>query len=107
VAVTVTPVAAPVTNPAINTYAGTVTATADGDTTASITHNLALTAAQITYAKVSITQIQALGGAAAPGWALTAIGANTATLSKSTATGSGAAGAQVAFKIERPYQQTL
>jgi len=105
--VTVTPVAAPVINPAQNSYAGTVTATADGDTTATVTHNLALTTAQITYSMVEILMLQALGGAAAPGWALTTLSTNGAVFTKSASTGSGVSGAQMAFKILRPYQQIL
>ena len=74
-----------------------VTATADADTTATITHNFG--AAPLLVLLTPLLQVSA--GLSL--WAVTAIGANTVTLTKATTAGSGNAGAQVRVWITKPH----
>lgn len=81
-----------------------VIASADADTTATITHNQATSVADLAlgYPLVTITPLlQAV--ALLSGWAVTAFATNTITLTKSTATGSGNAGAQIRVAVAKPH----
>jgi hypothetical protein len=81
-----------------DSYIADVTATADGDTTATITHNLGAVPQEVTLTNL----IQA--PAAVSDWAWTASPtANTITLTKGTGVGSGNAGAQVRVIVRRPH----
>lgn len=79
-----------------------IIATADGDTTATITHGLlggvAPQDVQITY----LLAAQAL----VSGWAVTAFGATTITLTKTTTATSGVAGAQIRVTVRLPHTMT-
>ena len=88
-----------------NTVRATVIATADADTTATITHNLGLTAAQLTEGAPEVTLCPILSQAltALSGWVCSAKAANTVTLTKLTSTGSGNARAQLAVVVKRPH----
>lgn len=72
-----------------------VEATADGDTTATIAHGLSFT--PDVY---SLTSLQQAPGAASA-WAVTSVNGTNIVLTKSTAAGSGAAGAQVRLFVGR------
>lgn len=85
----------------------TVIATADADTTITITHNWGLTAAELAAGQpdVSIALLTAAGVLSAP--TVTTYGTNTVVLTKSTAVGSGAAPAQIQVVLTRPFSTTL
>lgn len=82
----------------------TVQATADADTTAVVTHNMALTAAQLAFGfpLLTLTMLINFTAAAFPAWAATVIGANSVTLTKNAAVGSGNAAPQLQVNIQRP-----
>lgn len=87
-----------------------VEATADGDGDAAITHNLGLSAADLAVGKPLITLMIGAGvvanaaAARLSNWLITAIAANTITVTKvAGAGGSGAAGAQLRVSIKRPH----
>lgn len=110
-AVTVTPIyptgaVAPTLAQMLNfdTVRVSVIATADADTTATITHNMALSAAQLTAGQpdVIITSLL-VAPALLSGWAVTSFLTNTIVLTKATTAGSGNAGAQIQVVIRRPH----
>lgn len=74
-----------------------VEATADADTTATIPHGLG--AAPLEAFVTELQQAQA----ALSAWAATTIDATNVVLTKSTAVGSGVAGAQIRVVINRPH----
>lgn len=82
----------------------TVIASADADTTATLTHNMQLTAAQLAFGWpiVVIEYLVSFAAAAFPAWAVTGSTANALTLTKNTAVGSGNAAAQIQVSILRP-----
>lgn len=82
-----------------------VIASADGDTTATITHNLAMTAADLTAGRpeVYVTQLISQALTALSAWAVTTIAANTVVLTKLASTGSGNASPQIQVTIKRPH----
>jgi len=87
-----------------NTCKATVIASADADTTATITHNLGFTAAELAagYPEVVVESLlQAPAGLSL--WAITSKTANTTVLTKSVAVGSGNAGAQIAVTVKRVH----
>lgn len=90
-AVTVTAVRA-----ATDTYIATVIATADADTTATITHGLGGAPDE-----VILTPIIAAGQTSL--WVAAAPGATTVVLTKGTAVGSGSASAQLRVQVRRTY----
>lgn len=81
-----------------NTYIADVIATADGDTTATITHGLAASPKEITLTQLISQALTALSA-----WSATVPGATTSTLTKLTSTGSGNAGAQLRCTIKTPH----
>lgn len=82
-----------------------IIATADGDTVATVTHNLALTAADLTAGRpdISVTQLISQALTALSAWAVTTIAANSIVLTKLTSTGSGNASPQVQVTVKRPH----
>lgn len=83
-----------------------VIASADGDTDAVITHNLGLSAAELTAGSPDILLEPGIAEPAAcrlSNWMVTAFDANTCTVTKTTAGGSGAAGIQLKVIIQRPH----
>lgn len=97
-AVTVTPVTQAAGYPPRNqTYIADIIATADGDTTATITHGLVGTPQDIQITPL----LQA--PAAASGWAATTINSTQVVLTKGTGAGSGNAGAQVRVIVRVPH----
>lgn len=80
-----------------------VIATADADTTAVITHNLGLSAAELSagFPLVDVTPL--LAAAYTSQWAVTGAMANAVTLTKGTGAGSGNAAAQIRVQISRPH----
>lgn len=91
-AVTVTPVLA-----GINTHVSDITATADGDTTATVPHGLGAVPSIVLLTELA----QAAGALSA--WAATTIDATNVVCTKSTAVGSGAAGAQLRMTAMLPH----
>lgn len=85
-----------------NMVCGTIIADADGDTTATVTHNMALTAAQL----AAFTPLPAIYAVTAAGrisaWIPTSLTANACVYTKTTTSGSGAAPIQAIFQIARP-----
>lgn len=94
-AVTVTPVRASAVK-----HIADVIATADADTTATVPHGLP--AAPQEVAITPLLQAEA----ALSAWAVTTINATNVVLTKSTAVGSGAAGAQVRVTASLPHSLT-
>ena len=80
---------------------------ADGDTTAVITHNLGLTAAQLAAYQPFVRLTALLSMFYLSAWTIAYTDGNTITLTKSTTGGSGNAGIQVVVTIERPYSTTI
>ena len=81
-----------------------VIATADGDTTATITHNFGLSADEIAagWPAVVITPLlQAVAVVSA--WAVTSVTTNTVVLTKGVGAGSGNVGAQLRVSVQRPH----
>lgn len=91
-------------NGLFDTVTARVIATADGDTTATITHNLGLSAADLTAGRpeIYITNLLQVP-ASTSAWAVTTIAANSITLTKGTGAGSGNAGEQIQVVIKRPH----
>lgn len=84
----------------------TVIATADGDTDVVITHNLGLSAAELALGRPDVILNPGFAEPAAArvsGWVVTALAANTVTVTKGTGGGSGAAGIQLHVTILRPH----
>lgn len=81
-----------------NTYIADVVATADGDTTATITHGLASSPKEISMCQLISQALTALSA-----WAFSAPGATTSTGTKLASTGSGNASAQVRVNIKTPH----
>lgn len=107
-AVTVTPLSSSSgINRNINTFIVTVTATADADTTATVTFPTGLPGGITFQFTVNDTiciltnLIQAAASVSA--WAMTALGASTATLTKGTGGGSGNASPQLRAQFMRPH----
>lgn len=80
-----------------DSHVADVTATADADTTATIPHGLGAAPQEVTLTPL----LQAPGALSA--WAATTINATNVVLTKSTAVGSGNAGAQLRCIIKRPH----
>jgi len=74
-----------------------IIATADADTTATITHGLVGTPQDVQITSLLVAP------ALLSGWAVTAFGATTITLTKATTAGSGNAGAQVRVIVRVPH----
>lgn len=84
----------------------TVIASADADTNAVITHNMGLSAADLAAGRPVVILEPGVAEAAAArlsNWAVTAKDANTVTVNKTNAVGSGAAGIQLRVHISRPH----
>jgi hypothetical protein len=86
-----------------NTVRGTVTATLDADTTAVLTHNFALTTAQLAAGQPELQSAWLLPAAALSLWTFAYTDGNTITATKATTASSGNAGAQLWFSIRRPH----
>ena len=84
------------------TFACTVTATADGDTTAVIPHGLA--SAPLLY---SLTPLISQALTALSAWAVTAVDGTNITLTKLASTGSGNANPQVLLQASVPSSLVL
>lgn len=85
-----------------------VIATADADTTATITHNFGLSAAELASGdpRVILTPLISQALTALSAWAVTAIATNSITLTKLTSVGSGNASAQLRVSVQRPHSIT-
>ena len=81
-----------------------VIASADGDVAATITHNMAISAADLLLGKpeVYLTPILSQALTALPMWAATSILTNTVVLTKLASVGSGNAAAQLRVYVSRP-----
>jgi len=79
-----------------------ITATADGDTTATITHGLVVTPLFISMCQLVSQALTALSA-----WAFSAPGATTSTGTKLTSTGSGNANPQVRVAIWAPHSSVI
>ena|SRR5208283_1106925 len=103
VAGTTAPTAAQMSN--FDTVIASIVASADGDTTATITHNFGLTTAQISALFPLINLVPTLSQAlsALSAWAVTSITTNTVVVTKLASTGSGNAGAQLTVQLRRPH----
>ena len=88
-----------------NVVGATITASADADTTATITHNFGLTAGQIAAGFPLISLVPTLSQAltALSAWAVSSITANTVVLTKLASTGSGSGTPQLSVQIQRPH----
>ena len=89
-----------------NNLVAAVSATADGDTTAVITHNWGLSAAQLAnyHPFVIISKLTAnLAAANLSAWAAAWTDGNTITLTKATTGSSGAAGNQIVVILLKPH----
>lgn len=113
-AVTVTyqyPVAGVVAPTALQGRVATCVATiikgADGDTAATIVHNMGLSVAQIAagFPIITITSIEQLTANLAD-WTVTTINANDVVFTATAAGGSGSANPQVRVTIRRPHSIT-
>jgi hypothetical protein len=84
-------------------------ASADADTTATITHNFGLSAAQLAqgFPLVNITPTLSQALTALSGWAVTAVATNTITLTKLASTGSGNASPQLSVVVQRPFSMSI
>lgn len=83
-----------------NTFIADVTATADADTTATLTHGLSLGG---TPKEVQATKILSNALAAEPGWSWAAPGATTVVGTKLATAGSGNAAAQQRVTVRTPH----
>lgn len=83
-----------------NTFIADVIATADGDTTATVTHGLS---AGGTPKEVQATKILSNALAAEPGWSWAAPGATTVVGTKLATVGSGNAAAQQRVTVRTPH----
>jgi hypothetical protein len=92
--------------PLLSKVRATVISTVDGDTTATITHNMGLSTADLAAGRpeVKLTGISAF--AAVAGWFVSSFTTNTVVLTKTTTTGSGNAAAQLEVVVERPNSVT-
>lgn len=84
-----------------DSFIATITATADGDTTATVTHNLNI--ATPAQTRVIMTPLTSVAATANPMWAATTFNANSTVFTKATSTGSGQGGAQLQVEISRPH----
>jgi len=84
----------------VNTFIADVTATADGDTTATVTHGLSLGG---TPKEIQATKILSNALAAEPGWSWAAPGATTVVGTKLATAGSGNASAQQRVTVRTPH----
>lgn len=91
----------PTANQAKNTVRGTVQATANGDTTATITHNFGLTTAQLAAARPEITLVPLDITFYASQWIVSAYAANSITLTKINSAGA-LATPQLGFILRKP-----
>lgn len=88
----------------VNVCNATVVATADADTTATIQHNMGLTAAQLAagFPVVELTILLQVVAKKAD-WTVSARTADTVVLTKTAAVGSGSASAQLRVSISRSH----
>lgn len=91
-----------------STVVATVIASADGDTTATITHNLNISAADLArgFPTVTVTPLISQALTALSAWAVTSVTATTVVLTKLTSTGSGNASPQIRVTVTRPASVT-
>jgi hypothetical protein len=89
----------------INTLLVDVIASADADTTATITHNFNTSVADLAlgFPIVSVTQLISQALTALSAWAVTSITTTTVVLTKLTSTGSGNAAPQIRVAIAKPH----
>lgn len=88
----------------VNELSATVQATADGDTTATITHNWGLSTAALALGHPWVILEPLLQAPALlSGWAITAKATNSITLTKSTTASSGTANPQLRVHCVRPH----
>lgn len=82
-----------------------VIATADADTTATITHNMAISVADLAagWPIVVMTPILSQALAALSSWTYTSVTTNTCVFTKLATAGSGNAGAQLQLWISKPH----
>ncbi len=92
-----------------NAVVADVVATADADTTAVVTHNFGLTAAQLANGFPLVNEVPTLSQAltAMSGWVNSANAANTSTFTKLASVGSGNASAQLRVTIQRPFSSVV
>jgi hypothetical protein len=84
----------------VNTFIADITATADGDTTATIAHGLSLGG---TPKEVQATKILSNALAAEPGWSWAAPGVTNVVGTKLATAGSGNAAAQQRVTVRTPH----
>jgi len=89
-----------------NSVTGTVIATANGDTTATLTHNFGLSAAALAALQPWVILGQLNVAFYASTWIYVPTDGNTVTLTKSGAAG-GAGPAQLQFTILRPHSEIV
>jgi len=89
------------------TCVATVIKGADGDTAATITHNMGLSAAQIAqgFPVVTITKIEQITAVLAD-WTVTTVTANTVVMTATAGAGSGSANPQIRVTVRRPHSIT-
>jgi len=82
-----------------------IIATADGDTVATVTHNMALSVAELAAGQPEVVFTGTLSQAltALSSWTLTTKTTNAITLTKLVSTGSGNAASQLDVVIRRPH----
>lgn len=85
-----------------NMVVANIIATANGDTDAVVTHNLNLSAADLASGKPMVTLERIDAAARASLWVITALAADTVTVTKSGAAG-GAVPAQLRVTVRRPH----
>ena len=89
------------------TVVATVIKGADGDTAATITHNMNLSAAVIAagFPVVTITKIEQITAVLAD-WTVTTVTANTVVMTATAGAGSGSANPQIRVTVRRPHSIT-
>lgn len=88
-----------------NTVRANIIASADGDTVATVTHNMGLSVAELAAGQPEVYLTGTLSQAltALSGWTVTTKTTNAITLTKLTSTGSGNASPQLDVVIKRPH----
>jgi len=102
-----TPATAPTAAQALNfqRLIATIIATADSDTTVTLTHNWGLSAAQQAMLWPSVNPLTGPGQLSL--WYASSVTANTVVMTKSTASGSGAVAAQAQVQLDKPNTISL
>lgn len=91
-----------------DTVVADIVASADADVTATVTHNMQISAADLAagFPLVSIIPTLSQALAALSSWSVTTIATNTVVLTKLATAGSGNAAAQLRVTVLRPWAPT-